>query len=243
MGKLFNTDSLSQHGLQTPKPDKLSRWIFFREVGSPLIDLINTKYILMPPDSIINSDKFKLVYENEISIYENKNAFSRFFFVPDYYLVNNTDEAYNVIGNFSRDGFLKKVVLEKEPLINFEKQSEDSYNLPEPDIDVISKSMRNIVLRIKSDQSGFLVISNNYHPGWKATIDGKKTEILLANYFMQAIPVLQGNHTIKLNFNPIFLTFGLKVTVISWIILLSTTSLYIGFLIYRKYQIAKKSEG
>lgn len=49
--------------------------------------------------------------------------------------------------------------------------------------------------------NNFLVVSEiNYPPGWRATIDGKPTDIIQANYLLRGIVVPAGKHTIEMNY-------------------------------------------
>ncbi len=63
------------------------------------------------------------------------------------------------------------------------------------------------------------VISDNYHKGWKARVDGKPTPILLANYIMRAVPVSAGHHEIEMVFRPKLLLAGIFITAAGWALL------------------------
>jgi uncharacterized membrane protein YfhO len=53
-----------------------------------------------------------------------------------------------------------------------------------------------------ADGPMFLVLSQTFHPGWAATIDGQPAPILSANVAFQAIEVPAGQHNIALRFRP-----------------------------------------
>jgi len=74
----------------------------------------------------------------------------------------------------------------------------------------------------ESQANAFAVFSEIYYPkGWIATIDGKETGIVRADYVLRALPIPAGKHTIEFNFRPKAYVIGNKVTAASsWIMLL-----------------------
>lgn len=75
--------------------------------------------------------------------------------------------------------------------------------------------------RTTFDAPKLLVISNTYYPGWKASIDGKSTELMHANYMFQAVYVPAGTHQIRVSFDPDNLQYGLIAAAASFLIICS----------------------
>lgn len=227
----------SQHGPDADLPKRLGRWIIFRTFGSPLIDLLNTKYVLTPSKAQLKTSALELIYDKEIRIYKNKLAFPRVFFVPKYELAKNAKDAYMKIGRFTHEDFRNTVILELEP--SQRKKAILNNNIHKTnilsDIKILSYTNDKIKLAVASNCNGYLVISENYHPDWVAHIDGNKTEVLKANYIMRAIPVDSGTHIVELEFRPKILITGFLTTIIGWIILISIILIYISREIYSKY--------
>ncbi len=206
---------LSQNGTDIPFPDDFSRWIYFKKFGSPLLDLINIKYLLLPPSMPIKSLKLKLVYDGEIKIYENTEAFPRAFFVPSYQLCESRTEAYQTMASYSASDFRKKVVLESLPPKDFIQKS-NTESEAESTVKLISYRSDKIEIDISAAQKGFLVISDNYHSEWRAEIDKEQATVLRANYIMRAIPIEQGVHKVLLTFSPRLLISGVVATAVGW---------------------------
>jgi len=57
-----------------------------------------------------------------------------------------------------------------------------------------------IDLSAPAPQGSSLVVSENYYPGWKATVDGKPARIGRADYSLIGVELAQGARTIELNF-------------------------------------------
>ncbi len=73
----------------------------------------------------------------------------------------------------------------------------------------------------QSSLNGLAVFSEIYYPGWEATIDGKESHILRANYILRALAIPAGQHIIEFSFEPKPYTVGNKVTTASsWLVLI-----------------------
>jgi hypothetical protein len=54
-----------------------------------------------------------------------------------------------------------------------------------------------------------VLVRNTWDPGWRAMVDGRPAPILVADYFLQGIPVAAGRHTIVLGYDDPSLGLGL----------------------------------
>ncbi|MFC2030216.1 YfhO family protein [Chloroflexota bacterium] len=68
---------------------------------------------------------------------------------------------------------------------------------------------------VESDSDGILLLSEIYYPGWRATVDGQRTDILRANTALRAIPVQAGGHLVALTFRPWTASAGLIVAALT----------------------------
>ena len=208
---------LSQYGLDVPLPSNYNRWINFKKFGSPLFDLINTKYLLLPPSAKVNMPKLELVYNKEIKIFKNKDAFPRFFFVKDFKFCKSREEAYKTLGSFTQQDFKQRVILESLPAEPMSMQKRAPKTEPDTSIKLISYHQNRIDFSVSTNQRGFIVLSDSYNTDWKATVDKKQADVLRANYIMRAIPISAGTHRIELTFQPKSLILGFVITIAGWI--------------------------
>ena len=209
---------LSQSGPGVPFPDNFSRWMEFTRFGSPLLDLINIKYVMVPPSEHLKVEHLKLVYSGEVNIYENTSAFPRVFFVPGYQFSESRQSAYDAIVSYRATDFKNRVILETRPPEEFH-QVRNGILGTGPAIRLMDYKPDRVEIQISTDIKGFLVISDNYHPDWDVAVDGKPGRIFRANYIMRAIPIQSGNHTVSLRFHPKLLPWGLKLTASGWILM------------------------
>ncbi|MDM8523016.1 YfhO family protein [Desulfococcaceae bacterium HSG8] len=207
---------LSQDGPDVPFPDNFSRWTYFRAFGSPLLDLINIKYLLIPPHVSLNSPKLRLAYNGEVKIYENTDVFPRVFFVPTYQLCESRAEAYKALGTYTASDFRKRVILESLPPEDFQ-QTDNPGKDAVSDVRLISYSPGKMEIEVSTDQKGFLVISGNYHPSWRAETDGSPAKVFRANYIMRALPVKAGSCKVMLTFRHDLIISGVIITSFGWV--------------------------
>ena len=50
--------------------------------------------------------------------------------------------------------------------------------------------------------AGVLVLSDNWYPGWQATLDGKPVDILRADNALRGVAVPRGPHRIEMRYHP-----------------------------------------
>ena len=53
-----------------------------------------------------------------------------------------------------------------------------------------------VEINVHTDEARPLVLCQNYYKGWQATIDGKPTEIITANFAMMSVPIPAGKHEV-----------------------------------------------
>jgi hypothetical protein len=59
-----------------------------------------------------------------------------------------------------------------------------------------------VEIRVEGPSEGYLVLSDPYYPGWRATVDGAPVPLLRANYAFRAVRVPPGVHEVTMVFRP-----------------------------------------
>jgi hypothetical protein len=60
-----------------------------------------------------------------------------------------------------------------------------------------------------------LVVSENYYPGWRATVDGKAAELARANYTLIGVPLTEGARRVDLTFDSAAYERGKLITLVA----------------------------
>jgi len=98
-------------------------------------------------------------------------------------------------------------------------------------------SVNSIVVDYTSDNAGWIVIRQNWFPGWEAILDGKEAlTIENVDYLFQGVIVPAGKHSIEFTYKPKSFFTGLFFSIISAILIL------IGRISYSMYRKSKKNQ-
>jgi uncharacterized membrane protein YfhO len=68
-------------------------------------------------------------------------------------------------------------------------------------------------------QPGYLVLTDTYYPGWRATVDGQPAEILEANHAFRAVQLDRGEHTVTFEYEPLSFRLGAWLTLLALVVL------------------------
>lgn len=148
----------------------------------------------------------------DLNIFENKDFLPRAFLVSGYRIMQESE----ILPYMKSEDFnpSQEVILEEEPKIS--TQNLNISNLGTVAITKYEDTKVEISAQIKSP--GFLVLTDTWYPGWKATVDGKSTKIYLADYNFRALYLTSGKHKIIFSYTPTYLRAGLIVTIVSFIL-------------------------
>jgi uncharacterized membrane protein YfhO len=64
-------------------------------------------------------------------------------------------------------------------------------------------------------QPGWLILSENYYPGWNVRIDGQPGKIYRADYLFRAVSLAAGTHKIEMVFEPPSFITGAIVSLVT----------------------------
>lgn len=74
-------------------------------------------------------------------------------------------------------------------------------------------------VEVETSGSGWLVLRENYYPGWTAQIDGQPAEIVRTNRVFMGLSIPPGKHEVTFEFRPTQLNLGLLIAALSFTVL------------------------
>ncbi|KPJ65015.1 hypothetical protein AMJ44_11410, partial [candidate division WOR-1 bacterium DG_54_3] len=69
-----------------------------------------------------------------------------------------------------------------------------------------------IEINASLNEPGSLFLSEAYYPGWKAYVDGKKSQIKLANDLFRSVSLSPGKHQVKFVYDPLLFKIGAAIS-------------------------------
>jgi hypothetical protein len=90
---------------------------------------------------------------------------------------------------------------------------------------VTSFAPNEMVLDVDATRGGLLVVSETYHPSWRATVDGTATDVLRTDIALRGIVVPAGRHEVRLTYAAGSVRTGLIVGAIALLLSLATIAL------------------
>jgi uncharacterized membrane protein YfhO len=177
-----------------------------------MLNLLNVKYLIS--SYRLDDNSFKLIQGGPVKIYENQYLLLRAFFVSnaDVY----TDDA-EVLKAMQEPTFDPKasVLLTRE---EYHKIGEGaagerlSQGGAATEVKILKYFPNQVEIETIGNDKGFLILSDNYYPGWKVRVNGKEKSILRVYYNLRGVYLPAGNNEVTFTFDPLSFKIGAVVS-------------------------------
>jgi hypothetical protein len=172
-------------------------------LASPILNLLNVKYVL----TVVwgGSDRPKPM------AFRNEDYLPRAFLVGTPHLFPTYDEMLAYMRTAEFDPRREVLLAGTEPPAGI-RRSEAGDTAP-GSAEIVASDESSMTVRVQAASASYLVISDVFYPGWRASVDGREVAALRADYAFRAVPVEAGSHTVKLAYKPLYFTLGLLFSV------------------------------
>ena len=206
-----------------PRYEKFINFIRYKPLSPPipsLLNLLNVKYVLATGS--IELPGYVYVQEGlaKSKLYENRNSLPRAFLVKNYHVLKSDEEFARAFDDPNFDP-RSAVLLERVPARFEEMKKKPVMPRLKPAVRVLTYENSRMVLEVTTPEAALLFMSEAYYPGWQAYVDGRKEEILRANYVFRAIPLSPGSHKVEVVMEPLSFKIGLAVSVLTVLLLIA----------------------
>lgn len=192
---------------------------FATNLQSPLINLLNVKYVFGVPNVEAPEGWFTKLIDGEAPLYRNNRVLPRAFLVDGYTVLDG-----NPARRTLRDGrvdFRRVALVEQElaaelrPVPAAAAAAAVGTNTTAADVGratITSYRDHHVAIETDAPARRLLVLTDVHYPGWHAAIDGESAPILRANFAFRAVPVPAGRHTVTFDYRPSSFRTGLIIS-------------------------------
>ncbi|MBI5449521.1 YfhO family protein [Candidatus Gottesmanbacteria bacterium] len=175
----------------TSPPFGFNRIITLESVESPLLPLLNVRYVISLSE--LNKPFLKkVIQEGETRVYEYLSALPRVYIADTVRQVATKEEALRVL--------FEEVFRSPRPVAVVERNYElgiPRNQLTAGSASVVFYSSNAVVVDAHMVSRAFLVFSENYADGWRVRIDGKDAPLYRVNYSFMGTLVPEGTHRVE----------------------------------------------
>lgn len=197
-----------------------------------LYDLLNIKYYVSPPsrafterNDVVLQDKLFEYGNLEFTLYCNRDVLPRAFVVHHTHHACDQESSLDLLrhlnyGTLDTDSVIEGPQLEGVAVASTQQAPSTGSQLngtpapraelePEADrVEIVEYRCNRIVVRARCGRPGWLLFSENWYPGWQATVNGRQSPMYPANLFMRGVPVSAGEQRVELVYRPVPFRIG-----------------------------------
>lgn len=178
-----------------------------------LLDLAAVRYLLVAPELVADAEQVtpplrRLDTVDGLTLFENPTALPRAFFVPRVEVISSQDALLARLPE-SRDD-LQTVAFVEQPVRSGFMGS--PHPAGDARVEFRTNDPERVTLDVEAPVRGFLVLSDQYFPGWRATVNGRPATIERANYVFRLVEVPAGPSTVEFTYVPLSLAIGALVS-------------------------------
>jgi hypothetical protein len=219
----FPTHWYSQYmNLVSDRIPWLSYGLIFGSVDSPLLNVLNVKYIAASkPDMLETNQNVRMLNQKgEIYLGEMIDVSPRAFMVYDTVITSNDEETAEILKNEPESIFYRVILsgIGDAPSVTTRQFSDRNIV---SSVDPIEYEANHSIWQVATDENGYLFLSDAYYPGWKAYLDNHPTELYRANIAFRAVFVPKGEHIVSFRYEPASVFIGAVISIVSIVIILS----------------------
>lgn len=180
-----------------------------------LMSILNINYLLYKKSEVPLSNNSNIAWENDKwYISKRELTLPRVFLVGKVSVVSEDKKELETLFNPYFDPGNTALVEKDFPEISKLNKIENGGTA------VIKRySENNVLIKTNSSYDSFLVLTDNYFPGWKAFIDNREVPIYRSDYTLRGIKVPAGVHTVYFLYDPLSFKIGLVLSFLSGIVL------------------------
>ncbi|MDE2832017.1 MAG: YfhO family protein [Gemmatimonadota bacterium] len=192
-----------------------------------ILNLLNTRYIVAPVELNIPHLQ-KIAGRQGLHIYRNPGALPWFYLTPQYEIIPDENQILQKL-TAPNTNPIQTALLEENPGIASDTNASETDSIERLEY---NEHQGHLKLSTTAPGPRILVISQNHHPNWTATVNGEPKPLIRANYLWTAVALEPGEHIVELTYRDPIVATTRWITLGGVIILIAA----IALCLYKPYE-------
>jgi hypothetical protein len=147
------------------------------------------------PVLLSTAGDYRQVHSGDVKIYEVRDALPRAYVVHRTRVVTDDEAALAAMADPAFEPGQEALLAAGQAL--------QEAPLAPPEVRVTAYAPEAIAIQATLESPGYLILSDAWYPGWRATVDGERAVIERANTMFRAIYLPAGAHEVHLTYHPV----------------------------------------
>jgi hypothetical protein len=158
------------------------------------------------PLILSTTGRFRQVHSGDVKIYEVLDTLPQAYVVHRTRVIGDDEAAIAAMADPAFDPAQVAILASGRALDGHAGQ------MVEAQVTVTHYAAEEVALQVSLHAPGYLVLSDAWYPGWKATVDGERAAIERANVHFRAVYLDEGTHTVRFTYRPASYPIGLGIS-------------------------------
>ncbi len=174
----------------------------------PWMRLLDIRYVVSPEP--LNVPWLRSVYQGSAIVFENPTALDRATVVPSYRVAPTPQAVIDSI-NANREDVARVTWLDHDPHLALGGPRAEPGRAR-----VVRYRLNDVSIDVETATPALLRLADLWYPDWVASVDGRRVEILKADYLLRAVAVPAGRHRVEFRFESGAVRRGLAYSLVGF---------------------------
>ena len=162
--------------------------------------------------SLAHRSNLALIFRSHaVAVYENRDVLPRAWVTHNAEIVSDD----KVVARMRQPDFDPEQIVF---LSEGQSLRQSASNRMPDQVSIVEYKSERVTIQVKTEQPGYLVLSDTFYPDWQAFVDGQSTPIYRADFIFRAVRLEPGDHTIVFEYKPFWFTVGAVISLTSLVI-------------------------
>ncbi len=190
-----------------------------------LLNLMGVRYVVAADDTGgWAANGYRLVYKDDsASIFENPHFLPRAMLIPTVTVATKPGWVPELLIKrqlaLDRTAVLEETQFPyRDPIIQSisiaRSGLEAAAQVPSPgQAEVIEYGLQRVLVKVRAERNSLLLLTDSYHRGWKAYVDGVPSKVWVADYLFRGVTIPAGEHEVLFVFDPASFKAGVAISI------------------------------